>query len=138
METMLFRDLQTPCWRDLMRCAPSVMRKVLRAEATEMAQGIGGLSRRSNTSMFSELPSVPAWRFRSLVARLQEGREALIKARVAVHNFQVAFVNKPVSEGFTIASETYRAGEEAMRERRFRRVGLGFSLLTIAATMAGL
>ena len=70
--------------------------------------------------------------------RLQEGREALIKARVAVHNFQVAFVNKPVSEGFTIASETYRAGEEAMKERRFRRVGLGFSLLTIAATMAGL
>ena len=70
--------------------------------------------------------------------RLQEGREALIKARVAVHNFQVAFVNKPVREGLTIASETYRAGEEAMKERRFRRIGLAFSLLTIAATMAGL
>jgi hypothetical protein len=70
--------------------------------------------------------------------RLQEGREALIKARVAVHNFQVASVNKPVGEGFTIASETYRAGEEAMRERRFRRVGLAFSLLTIAITIAGL
>ena len=70
--------------------------------------------------------------------RLQEGREALIKARVAVHNFQVAFVNKPVNEGLTIASETYRSGEVAMKERRFRRLGLAFSLLTIAATIAGL
>jgi hypothetical protein len=43
-----------------------------------------------------------------------------------------------VSEGLTIASETYRSGEEAMSERRFRRVGLAFSLLTIATTMAGL
>jgi hypothetical protein len=69
---------------------------------------------------------------------LQDGKEALIKARVAVHNFQVAFVNKPVNEGLTIASETYRSGEEAMSERRFRRLGLAFSLLTIAATIAGL
>jgi hypothetical protein len=70
--------------------------------------------------------------------RLQEGREALIKARVAVHNFQVDLVKKPVNEGLTIASETYRSGEAAMEERRFRRVGLAFSLLTIAATIAGL
>jgi hypothetical protein len=70
--------------------------------------------------------------------RLQEGRETLIKARVAVHNVQVALVNKPVSEGLTIASETYRAGEEAIKERRFRRLGLAFSLLTIVATISGL
>jgi hypothetical protein len=70
--------------------------------------------------------------------RLQEGRETLIKARVAVHNFRVALVNKPVNEGLVIASETYRAGQEAMRERRFRRVGLAFSLVTIVATIAGL
>ena len=43
-----------------------------------------------------------------------------------------------MSEGLTIATETHRAGEEAMQERRFRRVGLAFSLLTIAATIAGL
>src|SRR4030095_10129967 len=57
--------------------------------------------------------------------RLQEGKEALIKAREAVHNFQVSFVSKPVNEGLTISSETYRSGEEAMKERRFRRLGLG-------------
>jgi len=67
-----------------------------------------------------------------------EGQEALIKARVAVHNFEVQAVNQPVSDGLKIASQTYEAGQEAMKERRFRRAGLAVSLLTIVATMAGL
>ncbi len=70
--------------------------------------------------------------------RQQEGQEALVKARVAVHNFQVSFVSKPVNEGLAISAETYRAGENAMKERRFRRIGLAVSLLTIVVTMAGL
>jgi len=72
------------------------------------------------------------------ISQLHEGQEALIKARVAVHNFDVGLVNKPISEGLKIASETYHAGQEAMKERRFRRIGLVFSLLTIVATIAGL
>ena len=65
METMLFRGLQTPCWQDLMRCAPSVMRKVLREERPppRWLRALEVFSRRSNARMiFSELPSVPAWR----------------------------------------------------------------------------
>jgi hypothetical protein len=107
--------------------------------ATEMARGLGGLQaalKRSDDLLGVAKRS--GMEVSEAFLRLQEGREALIKARVAVHNFQVAFVNKPVSEGLTIASETHRAGEEAMRERRFRRVGLAFSLLTIAVTIAGL
>jgi hypothetical protein len=68
--------------------------------------------------------------------RLQEERSS-DQGQRAVHNFW-SLSNKPVNEGLTIASETYRAGEEAMGERRFRRIGLAFSLLTIAATIAGL
>ncbi len=70
--------------------------------------------------------------------RENEGRESLVKARVAVHAFDPAAVEEPVKAGLKIASETYRAGEEAMHERQRRRIGLGFSLLTIAITVAGL
>jgi len=67
-----------------------------------------------------------------------DAREALVKARVAVHAFEVGAVQKPVSEGLRIAAETYRAGEAALQERQRRRVGLGFSLVTILITLAGL
>ncbi len=69
---------------------------------------------------------------------LREGQEALVKARVAVHAFQVSSVSKPVSEGIAISEGTYRAGESALKERRFRRVGLAISLLAIVATLAGI
>jgi predicted CXXCH cytochrome family protein len=72
------------------------------------------------------------------VLREREGREALVKARVAVHAFQLAAVEKPAKEGLTIAAETYRAGADALRERDFRRIGLAVSLLAIVVTMAGL
>ena len=70
--------------------------------------------------------------------RLQEGREKLVKARVAVHNFQTDPVAKTVNEGLAIAAETYQAGESALKEREFRRLGLAVSLLAILLTIAGL
>jgi hypothetical protein len=70
--------------------------------------------------------------------REREGGEALVKARVAVHNFQVSSVSKPVNEGMAISLETYRAGESALKESKFRRFGLAISLLAIAITIAGL
>jgi hypothetical protein len=70
--------------------------------------------------------------------REQEAQEDLVKARVAVHAFQVAAVSKPAGEGLGIAAETYRAGESAMRERDYRRMGLAIALLAILITMAGL
>jgi predicted CXXCH cytochrome family protein len=73
-------------------------------------------------------------------ALLQEdgAREALVKARVAVHAFQAAAVAQPAGEGLKIAAQTYQAGENALRERQRRRIGLGFSLLAIAITLGGL
>ncbi len=70
--------------------------------------------------------------------RLMEGREEAIKARVAVHTFDLTQLGEPVKNGLEIAAETYRAGESAMRERNYRRIGLGLSLITIIVTMAGL
>lgn len=69
---------------------------------------------------------------------LVDGREALIKARLAVHAFNTAAVRKPAGEGLAIAGETYRAGENALKEKDTRRVGLALSLVFILLTMAGL
>ncbi len=70
--------------------------------------------------------------------RLQEGRQSIVKARVAVHNSRVDAVAEPVNEGLLIAAETYQAGEKALKERDIRRVGLSISLLAIFATVVGL
>ena len=72
------------------------------------------------------------------ILRQMEGREALVKARVAVHAFNAAAVAKPVGEGLAVAAETRRAGEKALQDRDSRRVGLALSLITILVTMIGL
>ncbi len=70
--------------------------------------------------------------------RENDARESLVKARVAVHAFNPAAVEQPAREGLKIAAETYRAGQQALEERQRRRIGLGVSLVTIVATLAGL
>jgi len=70
--------------------------------------------------------------------QLMEGRENLIKARVAVHAFRLGEVEKPVEAGLAVARQTYGAGEGALKERDARRIGLALSLVTILITMAGL
>jgi hypothetical protein len=72
------------------------------------------------------------------VIKESDAKETLVKARVAVHAFQAAEVEKPVKEGLGIAAETYQAGVGAMQERGRRRIGLGVSLVAILITMAGL
>src|SRR5262249_31323599 len=67
-----------------------------------------------------------------------EGRENLVKARVAVHAFNPAAVKGPVTDGMAIARETYKAGQNALRERNQRRIGLAVSLIAILLTMLGL
>ena len=70
--------------------------------------------------------------------RQNDGKDALIKARVAVHAFRAAAVEKPAQEGLKIAAETHQAGLAALEERNHRRIGLGVSLVTILITLAGL
>ena len=70
--------------------------------------------------------------------QLADGKDRLVKARVAVHNFRTAAVMVPVNEGLKIADTSYKAGEAAMVESGFRRSGLIVSLLAILLTIAGL
>ena len=67
--------------------------------------------------------------------KLAEGHESLIKARLTLHSFQLEEVRKTVAPGMKIASETRTAGENALREKDFRRIGLGISVLFIALTV---
>jgi predicted CXXCH cytochrome family protein len=95
---------------------------------TALNQSDAVLSRAHNSGMEVSEP----------ILRQMEGREALVKARVAMHEFQVAAVAQPVEEGLAVATETRRAGEKALQDRNSRRVGLALSLVTILVTMAGL
>jgi hypothetical protein len=69
---------------------------------------------------------------------LNQAEDALTKARVAVHNFRPDKVAKEAAAGQTVTDKTYQAGVSALRERNYRRMGLGISLLVIGATVIGL
>jgi hypothetical protein len=69
---------------------------------------------------------------------LAQARDALTKARVSVHTFQVDGLAKNVAAGTKVAEATRRAGVNALQERDYRRMGLGVSLLTIVLVLAGL
>jgi len=107
--------------------------------AAEMASMLGGLEKaleRSDALLKQARES--GMEVSEAQMREGEGREALVKARVAVHAFRVDSVKKPVTEGLSIAAETLRAGENAMREKERRRAGLALSLIAILVTIAGL
>jgi hypothetical protein len=69
---------------------------------------------------------------------LNGAREALVKARTAIHAFSPAAVKQDVEPGIGIAQKAYARGVHAMGELGFRRKGLGVSLLIIVALIAGL
>ena len=73
-------------------------------------------------------------------AKLQEAqaRDALLKARVTVHAFNADELKHDTDAGVVVARQTYAAGVQALQEWKFRRVGLGISLLMIALTLVGL
>ena len=70
--------------------------------------------------------------------KLQEAHQALVQARVAVHAFKVDSVAEPVKQGLAIAETSYQAGEAALRELNYRRIGLLVSLAAIGLTIVGL
>jgi hypothetical protein len=71
-------------------------------------------------------------------ARLGDGRENLVKARLALHSFQPEGMHKPIEAGMAIADETLHAGQAALKEKDFRRFGLAVSALFIAITVAAI
>ena len=68
----------------------------------------------------------------------EQARDALLKARVSVHAFSETDLKKDTDAGFSIARQTHAAGETAMKEWKFRRVGLGLSVAAIALALVGL
>jgi hypothetical protein len=69
---------------------------------------------------------------------LTGANEALVKARVNVHTFDDAGVAKLTDSGVEIAAKSYQAGVAALRERDFRRKGLGIALIAILLAISGL
>jgi hypothetical protein len=67
-----------------------------------------------------------------------QARESLTKARVTIHSFRKDLVDQDVQAGLKIADKNLQAGQKAMVERNHRRVGLGFSLITIGMVLFGL
>lgn len=69
---------------------------------------------------------------------LADAGQDLVKARVNVHTFQSAEVGKLTTQGMEIAGKSYAQGLAALRERDFRRKGLGVALITIVLAVSGL
>ncbi len=69
---------------------------------------------------------------------LIEARDRLTKARVTMHSFQAAKIDEDIKAARVVSDKTYDAGVKAMKERDYRRMGLGVSLLTIAFMLVGL
>jgi predicted CXXCH cytochrome family protein len=69
---------------------------------------------------------------------LGDAHADLIKARVDLHAFNEADLSKDTDAGSAIAQKAYEAGVAALRERDFRRKGLGVALILIAVSITGL
>ena len=63
--------------------------------------------------------------------RLLDGRENLVKSRLALHAIDPGEMRTPIDAGMVIARETLDAGQAALREKNFRRWGLALSVLLI-------
>jgi len=69
---------------------------------------------------------------------LNGAKDALVKARTAVHSYTVAPVKQEVEVGLAISSKAYARGIRAMQDLRFRRVWLTIFLVVVLALAAGL
>jgi hypothetical protein len=107
--------------------------------ATEMRAAIGGLSgewekaralllRAEHAGMEVSQPQFD----------LNSAKDALVKARAAVHSFRTEAVKKEVEPGLAIAAKAYARGVRALEELAFRRKGLAVSVIVILALIAGI
>ncbi len=69
---------------------------------------------------------------------LTSARDQLTKARVTLHSFTPAKIDADIKAGEITTEKTRLAGEQALKERDYRRMGLGISLITILAMLVGL
>jgi hypothetical protein len=69
---------------------------------------------------------------------LNGARDALVKARAAVHGFKVDAVKQEVEAGLAISGKANNLGLRALDELAFRRKGLAASLVVILVLIVGL
>jgi hypothetical protein len=66
-----------------------------------------------------------------------QARDSLTKARVTIHSFRKDLVDQDIRAGLDAATKNLQAGQKAMAERNYRRVGLGVSLVAIGIMLVG-
>jgi len=71
------------------------------------------------------------------IFQLSEARDRLILARVEIHAFNAAALQKIADEGGRIAADSEQSGRQALAELAYRRKGLAVSAL-ILVCMIGL
>jgi hypothetical protein len=69
---------------------------------------------------------------------LNSAQTKLVSARAAVHSFDVANVAAEVDAGLEVTSSAFERGLEALRDLRFRRIGLAVSVVIILLLISGL
>ena len=109
------------------------------AAASKIGAGIGSLKtsiERAESRL--ELAEQSGMEVSSAKLDLAAARESLVKSRVAVHSFNGVEVQKLTGQGVTIADKSFTAGVDALKERDYRRKGLGLALVFILITMAGI
>jgi N-acetylglutamate synthase-like GNAT family acetyltransferase len=69
---------------------------------------------------------------------LNDAKNAVVKARAAVHTFAVDAVKKEIDVGLGVSAKASARGVRALEELKFRRTGLGVSLVIILTLIAAL
>ena len=67
-----------------------------------------------------------------------QAQDSLTKARVAIHAFQLPLLEQDIQAGLKIAAADLQAGKDALKERNYRRWGLGVSVIIILIVLLGL
>ena len=67
-----------------------------------------------------------------------QARDALTKARVTVHSFNMVRLQEDILAGLKITDKTYQEGKASLTERDYRRKGLGISVFSILVVLIGL
>jgi hypothetical protein len=67
-----------------------------------------------------------------------QARDNLTKARVSIHGVHAAKVDEDIKAGMKVTDKSYAEGTQALKDRDYRRMGLGVSVLTILVVVMAL
>ena len=109
------------------------------AAAAKMAQSVATLqARHREATLLLERAERAGMEVSEDRFALQKAKDSLVESRVLAHSFDLERFMTAASAGITTADQGVAAARRAFGELRFRRVGLGLSLLVIGAVIAAL